>query len=193
MKHESMNCITDELIIIASLIICIAQSAFGAEPVIRANSYWLPLTHDGLHEPKDPALHLMQNPAKTLSVLPPAGAGDQVDWVKALDKKYINPSISLRSNTQEEILDLNILFSNTGEMDMVDFPHKQHTEWLICSNCHEQIFKYKARATKFGMYDILNGEYCGRCHGTVAFPLTECKRCHNVPRASTAATVKQVE
>lgn len=178
------------LFINASLITCIAQTTYGAETGMGANSYWLPLTQDGLHDPKDPALHLLQNPSNALSKLPRAGAGNQVDWVKSLDNKYINPSISLHSKTQVEVLDLNILFSNTGEMDMVEFPHKQHTEWLVCSNCHEQIFKYKARATKFGMYDILNGEYCGRCHGSVAFPLTECRRCHNVQRAPSAESVK---
>jgi c(7)-type cytochrome triheme protein len=172
------------------IIQCIALTAFGAEPVSKVNSHWLPLAKDGLHNPKDPLLHLLQNPAKALSVLPRDDSGDRVNWVKALDNNYINPSIRLRSNIQVEVLDLNILFSNTGEMDMVDFPHKQHTEWMACSNCHEEIFKYKARATKFGMFDILNGEYCGRCHGAVAFPLTDCKRCHNLPRISTAAPVK---
>ena len=185
-----MNRIIAKLFIVAILLTCIALTASGAESGFGSGSYWLPLAEDGLHDPKDPALHQLQNPANALSVLPRDGEGDQVDWVKALDNKHIAPSISLRSDTRVEVLDLNILFSNTGEMDQVEFPHKQHTEWMVCSNCHEQIFKYKARATKFGMFEILNGEYCGRCHGEVAFPLTECKRCHNSPRVSAAATVK---
>jgi hypothetical protein len=45
----------------------------------------------------------------------------------------------------------------------------------------------KAGATKFtGMFPILSGEKCGRCHGAVAFPLTECRRCHVVMRGSDA-------
>lgn len=172
------------------LTLCFAQAIFGAEPVSKANSYWLPLAQDELHDPADPALHLLQNPTKALSALPRDGSGDQVNWVKALDDNYISPRLNLLSNIQSEVLDLNILFPDTGEMDMVDFPHKQHTEWLVCSNCHEEIFKYKARAAKFGMFNILNGEYCGRCHGAVAFPLTECKRCHNVPRKSTASPAR---
>jgi c(7)-type cytochrome triheme protein len=179
-----------EHFITACILLCVVQNAFGAGLVSKVNSHWLSLSKDGVHDPKNPSLHLLQNPAKTLSALPRGESGDQVNWVKALNNNYINPSIKLRSNIQVEVLDLNILFPNTGEMDMVDFPHKQHTEWLACSNCHEKIFKYKARATKFGMFDILNGEYCGRCHGAVAFPLTECKRCHNLPRTSTAAPVK---
>ena len=31
---------------------------------------------------------------------------------------------------------------------------------------------------------ILQGEKCGLCHGAVAFPLTECLRCHSVSRGS---------
>jgi ribosomal protein L40E len=32
------------------------------------------------------------------------------------------------------------------------------------------------------MFAILQGEFCGRCHGAVSFPLTECRRCHSVPQ-----------
>lgn len=170
--------------------LCIAQASFGAGPVSKAPSFWLPLAQDELHDPADPALNLLQNPAKALSVLPRDESGDQVNWVKALDNGNIKPRINIRSNTKAEVLDLNVLLRNTGEMGMVNFPHKQHTEWLVCSNCHEEIFKSTAGATKFGMFDILNGEYCGRCHGAVAFPLTECNRCHNVPRTPTAAPAK---
>ena len=170
--------------------LCIAQTTFGDEPVSVVNSFWLPLSQDELHDPTDPALSLLHNPAEVLSVLPRDGGGDQVNWVKALENSVIKPLINIRSNTQVEVLDLDVLLRNTDEMGMVNFPHKQHTEWLICSNCHEKIFKSKAGATKFGMFDILNGEYCGRCHGAVAFPLTECNRCHNVPRTPTAAPAK---
>jgi len=71
----------------------------------------------------------------------------------------------------------------TGEMPMVRFPHRQHTEWLDCSNCHEKLFASKAGGTRaVNMFQILQGEYCGLCHGAVSFPLTECKRCHSVAR-----------
>jgi hypothetical protein len=32
------------------------------------------------------------------------------------------------------------------------------------------------------MLAILEGEQCGQCHGAVAFPLTECTRCHAIPQ-----------
>jgi c(7)-type cytochrome triheme protein len=160
----------------------IVQAALAAEPVSRTAPRWLPLAQDELHDPAMTVLNLLQNPNEALSKLPRDGAGNQVNWVKALEKGYIKPHVNIRSNTQIKVLDLDVLRRNTGEMDMVLFPHKQHTEWLACSNCHEELFKFKAGATKFGMFDILKGEYCGRCHGAVAFPLTECKRCHSVPR-----------
>jgi c(7)-type cytochrome triheme protein len=66
-------------------------------------------------------------------------------------------------------------------MPAVKFPHRQHTLWLDCSNCHPYPFIDKAGANKLSMQAILNGEQCGLCHGAVAFPLTECNRCHSVP------------
>jgi c(7)-type cytochrome triheme protein len=162
--------------------LCIVPATLAVEPVSMAAPHWLPLAQDELHDPAVSVLNLMQNPSEALSILPRDGSGNQVDWVKALEKGYIKPHVNIRSITKIEVLDLDVLRRNTGEMDMVIFRHKQHTEWLACSDCHEELFKSKAGATKFGMFDILNGEYCGRCHGAVAFPLTECKRCHSVPR-----------
>jgi c(7)-type cytochrome triheme protein len=179
------------------LAICIgvfiAQTAFGAEQNLKTISFWLPLAQDELHDPANPALNLLQNPTEALSGLPGNVSGDQVNWGKALENGNIKPRISIRSNTQEEVLDLNILLKNTNEMGMVSFSHKQHTEWLACNNCHDEIFKSKVGATKFGMLDNLNGEYCGRCHGAVAFPLTECNRCHSVPRTPIAVPARRIE
>jgi uncharacterized OB-fold protein len=32
------------------------------------------------------------------------------------------------------------------------------------------------------MAAILLGQKCGVCHGKVAFPVSECKRCHSQPK-----------
>lgn len=148
---------------------------------------WLPLAQDGLHDPSIPDLHLLQEPAEALSKLPPDAVGDRVNWVKALEEGHINPRTNIHPETRIEVLDQDILMRDTGELPMVRFPHKQHTEWLDCGNCHEELFKSKAGATPVNMLAILQGEYCGRCHGAVAFPLTECNRCHNAPRTATGA------
>lgn len=170
--------------------ICVSRAALCAEPTSTVNSYWLPLAKDELHDPTGKALKILLNPVKAFSVLPRASGGNQVDWVRALEEGYIKPRTNLHADTQPEVLNLDVLLRNTNEMGFVNFPHKQHTEWLVCSNCHEDIFKSKAGTTKFGMFDILNGEYCGRCHGAIAFPLTECNRCHNVPRVPDTTPAK---
>lgn len=142
-----------------------------------------PLAKDGVHDPANPAIHLLQEPKEALSKLPMDAVGNGVRWVKALEQGDINPRTNILPDTPIRVLDLNVLMPRTAEMPMVLFPHKQHTEWLDCSNCHEHLFKSKAGATKqVSMFAILQGEYCGLCHGAVSFPLTECKRCHSVYR-----------
>jgi len=177
------NCVIAKQLRAMLVGIWIAQSAASVEFAPSPEAHWLPLAQDDLHDPAVAKLGLLHNPSQSLSKLPRDGDGNQVDWVKALEIGFIKPSANLHSDTRMKVLDLNVLRRNTADMDMVLFPHKQHTELLDCSSCHESLFKSKAGATKFGMFDILNGDYCGRCHGAVAFPLTECKRCHSVPRS----------
>ncbi|WP_428605726.1 c(7)-type cytochrome triheme domain-containing protein [Sedimenticola sp.] len=144
---------------------------------------WTPLAEDGLHDPDNPALEVMQNPGDALSQLPRDDAGDvgnKVRWVQALEMGYIEPRTNILPETKIEVLDLDIIMKHTGSTAYVRFPHKPHTEWLDCSNCHEKIFKMKAGETPLSMLAILSGEYCGRCHGAVAFPLVLCNRCHSV-------------
>jgi len=144
---------------------------------------WLPLVKDGVHDPAAPAIRMLQEPREALSKLPPDAVGNRVNWVKALEAGAIDPRTNILPDTPIRVLDLDIILPRTAEMPMVKFPHKQHTEWLDCSNCHEHLFPYKAGGTKqMNMFEILQGEYCGRCHGAVAFPLTECRRCHSVVR-----------
>jgi len=143
---------------------------------------WLPLARDGLHDPQSPAIALLQQPAEALALLPPDTAGNQVRWVRALQEGIIRPRSNLYESTEVRVLDLDVIMRNTGAMPMVRFPHRLHTEWLDCANCHDHIFARKAGATPVNMFAILEGEYCGRCHGAVSFPLTECNRCHSVSR-----------
>lgn len=142
---------------------------------------WKSIAEDGLHDGDNPAAASLQSPGEALKMLPPDGAGNQVNWVKALRDGYVKPRTTLNETTPVQTLDADILMKRTVEMPYVRFPHLAHTEWLECSNCHEKIFKSKAGATPVNMFAILQGEYCGRCHGAVAFPLTECNRCHSVP------------
>lgn len=155
---------------------------------------WTPLNKDLLHDPDGPAFHELQEPGAALSALPPDVVGNQVRWVQALEKGIINPRAALYPGTQVNVLDMDIIFTKTGDNWFVRFPHKQHTEWLDCNNCHEKIFKKKFGETQFKMMDILQGKFCGQCHGAVAFPLTECQRCHSIePKTFTGKPGPQVK
>jgi c(7)-type cytochrome triheme protein len=154
-------------------------------PVVHAGE-WLPLAKDGIHDPKSPALNLLQEPREALSRLPAGTAGNQVNWLEALEKGLINPRTNLLPGTEIRILDSDVLLNLRGGTPIVRFPHRQHTLWLDCGSCHEGLFKSQAGATKLSKIQILQGEQCGVCHGAVAFPLTECHRCHSVPRSGPA-------
>lgn len=152
---------------------------------------WQPLMNDSLHDPENPALQYLQNPGDALGRLPGDNAGNKVDWIRSLENGYIRPRSELRQDTPVRILETDILMNETGSIPRVLFPHKAHTQWLDCDNCHEGIFKSQAGATPITMGKILEGEYCGVCHGAVAFPLTECSRCHSVPWQSAGSTAAE--
>jgi c(7)-type cytochrome triheme protein len=164
------------------LVFVLVFGAYGLSHSDIDKRQWKPLNNDGLHDPASPAIGVLQEPAEALRPLPGDYAGNQVLWVKALREGYIEPRSNIFPDTTVEFLDMDIIMENTSIMPMVLFPHAQHTEWLDCKNCHDIIFKEKVGANPINMFQILQGEYCGRCHGAVAFPLTECLRCHSVPR-----------
>jgi c(7)-type cytochrome triheme protein len=149
-----------------------------------AVSLWQPLEKDGIHDPTSPAIAQLQQPAEALAPLPRDGAGNRVNWVQAIDTGAINPRTHILPQTEVRLREDEIIVAKFGSMPAVKFPHRAHTLWLDCANCHEKLFKSKAGANRFSMTAILNGEQCGVCHGAVAFPLTECNRCHSVPNAS---------
>jgi len=162
---------------------CLFLSMLMAPAIQAYEPKWNSLKQDGLHDPEGPGIDTLQEPSEALSVLPPDTTGNQVNWMKALDEGIINPRTNFRPETKVRLRDTDVLFKETGEMPVVRFPHLPHTQWLDCRNCHEKLFVSKVGANPVTMFKILQGEYCGRCHGAVAFPLTECNRCHSVPRS----------
>jgi c(7)-type cytochrome triheme protein len=106
-----------------------------------------------------------------------------VDWVQAIQQGIIKPKDSLDPNTVTmQPIDFNVHFTVKADLPNVVFPHLPHTEWLDCRNCHPSIFLMKAGSNPITMEKILRGEFCGRCHGTVAFPISDCFRCHSRPK-----------
>lgn len=147
------------------------------------NRRWLPLKEDGVHDPKSPAIKLLQQPAESLRRLAPDTAGNQVRWMEAITKGQITPRARIDPEpVAVPLRETDIFLNLKGGTPIVRFPHKQHTLWLDCGNCHDHIFRKEVGGTKLEMRRMLQGEQCGLCHGAVAFPLTECRLCHNTPR-----------
>ena len=144
---------------------------------------WMPLSRDGVHDPKAPGIGQLQEPREALSKLAPDSAGNQVRWMEALVNGQIKPRSRVTPERKiDELRETEIFLNLKGGTPIVRFPHKQHTLWLDCGNCHDGLFKREIGASQLDMRKILQGEQCGLCHGAVAFPLTECNRCHNTSR-----------
>lgn len=148
----------------------------------------LPPAKDGIHDPTNDGTHALQPPAVSFKSLPRGNGGNRVDWVAAL-KGGINPRWHLTDvNAKPLVMDLNIVREVKGSMPDVVYPHKQHTEWLDCSNCHPAIFVPQKGANQISMASILLGRACGVCHGKVAFPVSECRLCHSKKKDATTTT-----
>jgi c(7)-type cytochrome triheme protein len=160
-----------------SILTMLASAAYAA------TSLWTRLQDDGLHDPRSPAIAVLQQPAEALAPLPRDTAGNLVNWVQALESGAIAPRSTLLESTPVRTREDSFIIARYGSMAAVRFPHRQHTLWLDCANCHEGLFKAQRGANRYSMTAILNGEQCGVCHGAVAFPLTECNRCHSVSNA----------
>ncbi|HOX66724.1 MAG TPA: c-type cytochrome [Burkholderiaceae bacterium] len=147
-----------------------------------------PAVESGIHDPANDMTLQLQPPAAAFAQLPKSMAGNHVDWVKALDGKAIAPRWDRNDPAAAAIvMDLNIVREVKGSMPDVVYPHKQHTEWLDCSNCHPAIFIPQKGANQISMASILLGQKCGVCHGKVAFPVSECRLCHSRKKAVAAS------
>ncbi|WP_455199325.1 c(7)-type cytochrome triheme domain-containing protein [Kaarinaea lacus] len=134
---------------------------------------------DGIHDPSVPGLKLLQEPKEAFAPLATSTGGNHVNWVEAKNKGQIKPRYDHLDASKESLpLDMSIVIEVKGSMPNVSFPHKQHTEILECANCHDAIFKPLKGGNPMSMAEIMLGQKCGVCHGSVAFPVTECRRCH---------------
>ncbi len=148
--------------------------------LLRTKNRNLPPSEDGIHDPENQETYILQPPLEAFDPMPKARSGNYVDWVKALEEGVIDPRADrLDPDAKLMVFDLNIVREVKGSMPNVVYPHKQHTEWLDCSNCHTEIFIPKKGANQISMAAILLGEKCGVCHGKVAFPVSECRKCHS--------------
>lgn len=138
------------------------------------------LSKDGIHDTQNPAFSLLQEPAEALTNLP-VDANGQIDWVKTLQNGHIAPRTGVTGTEKMKEVDLDLVMKNSASMPHVLFSHKVHTQWLTCSDCHSRIFLPQVGGNFITMAKIMQGEYCGVCHGKVAFSILNCDRCHVVP------------
>jgi c(7)-type cytochrome triheme protein len=118
---------------------------------------------------------------ESLSNLPPASLGNGVDWVKAIEDELIKPENYVLEEYKPLQFERDVtIVSPWAGISPIIFPHVVHKKWLDCSNCHPELFNIRIKGTKnLAMKSILNYEFCGVCHGKVAFPPNDnCKRCH---------------
>ena len=155
-----------------------------------------PPAEDGIHDPANDGTLALMAPLAAYGPLPKSLAGNRINWVKAIEENKINPRWDRNDPAATPVvIDLNIVREVKGSMPDVVYPHKQHTEWLDCSNCHPAIFNPQKGSNAISMAAILLGEKCGVCHGKVAFPVSECRLCHSKkkearPAQAAAATAK---
>ena len=101
------------------------------------------------------------------------------DWSEAFSQGLYAPR-SQRGQDPLVVLELDVRRLRKGDdEDMtVVFSHKTHTPLLGCDSCHPTPFAFEAGATPMTMAQMEKGELCGVCHGSVAFPVSACGRCH---------------
>ncbi len=139
------------------------------------------ISEDGIHDPDNDAVNTLQPPADAMKDFPRDARGT-INWVDTLDRGLIAPRTGLTGAEKMHSVDFDVIFKNTASMPYVRFPHLPHTQWLTCKNCHPAIFLPQRGGNFVTMAAIMEGEYCGVCHGKVAFPPMECNRCHSVAR-----------
>ena len=107
-----------------------------------------------------------------------------IDWARIVRENLIKPRPSLDPKADEmPPLKMDVLIEAKGDyVDNVIYPHEMHTYWLKCEVCHPKIFIPARGQNNMTMVGIVEGKWCGRCHNKIAFPLTDCTRCHTSPK-----------
>lgn len=174
----------------AALLLCLSLGATPAQAQDGANKFNrlmkssvesnAPPMTDGIHDATNAGTGALQPPKEAFGDLPKGNSGNKIDWVKALRSGAVFPRVDKDgTKTPKQTMDLDIIREVKGSMPDVVYPHLAHTEWLDCAQCHPKIFVPKKGGNPISMAAILMGQYCGVCHGKVAFPVSECSKCHS--------------
>lgn len=113
--------------------------------------------------------------------LPTAQYGNRIDWSAALADGTISPATVISGTTLKPpaTLSKDLNLGTAVPRSDVAFSHDKHLVEMDCNTCHPEIFTIKKKGTRhFSMELNLYGQFCGACHMRVAFPMTDCRRCH---------------
>lgn len=191
MAGQAQQPTAEETIILAQATGPSAANTFNRLLKRRSSEPNVQPSKDGIHDPTNSGTGLLQWPSEAFAGFPKTNDGNMVDWVKTLSDGHIRPWTELEDPEAEPfVMDLVIVRQVKGSMPNVVYPHLQHTEWLDCTNCHDEIFVPEKGANQISMAGILLGQKCGICHGRVAFPISDCRRCHSQPK--TAEELRQL-
>ncbi len=124
-----------------------------------------------------------------------------IDWAAAIKTGKVHPIVSLdEAGKGEQPMPTPLdpgsdeieIATKSEDMPNVIFSHSVHKMWLNCNNCHPSIFTMKAGGhPEMTMPKISSGQYCGRCHNRVAFPLFDCLRCHVKEKGTKRKVIKE--
>ncbi|MBI1912839.1 MAG: hypothetical protein HYS21_12680 [Deltaproteobacteria bacterium] len=172
-----------------------AKSEKGAAPVLDPNDPASLIYLDtsgkpaGIGDPNKPASQSYKagqgwHPQALSAAGLPKDKYGLIDWAKLVRENIVKPKPSLDPNDEEmPPLKMDILIPAKGDfVNDVIYPHEMHTYWLKCEVCHPAIFVPAKGSNNMSMAEITKGNWCGRCHGKVAFPLTDCNKCHSSPK-----------
>jgi len=192
-KTRVLRFVATLVIAVIAVVTMLRWAAAGQDPnafnrLLRpATERNAPPVSDGIHDPAGYGAAMLQPPRDAFGTLPKSASGNYINWSTAIAGPELNPRYDMRNpDAPPVVLDMNIVREVKGTMPDVVYPHKQHTQWLDCANCHPAIFIPQKGANQISMASILLGEKCGVCHGKVAFPVSECRRCHSKPKEAVA-------
>jgi len=125
-----------------------------------------------------PAIEEVATWEEALAMLPtsPTGKKGGADWSEALRQGIVEPRALDPRDRMAEYFKLDFFIRADKEKFDAWFPHSSHLAWMGCESCHPAVFKYADN--EMTMKAMRGGEGCGACHGSVAFTLKDCKRCH---------------
>jgi c(7)-type cytochrome triheme protein len=112
-----------------------------------------------------------------LRVLPKDRAGS-VDWNAALREGVIRaegPPSNGTPRPQPATFGYD-LYMGDGDGPTAYFPHSVHGTLLYCESCHPKV--YPENPLRRDGSNAHSEKSCGYCHGSIAFSIDTCERCH---------------